>query len=113
MVKFILGKKIEMSQLFDKDGLVIRVTLIQAGPCFVTQKKTTERDGYEALQIGFGEDKEKRTNKARKGHLAGIRNRESGIKNLKFLREYRIENSELEPGSEIKADIFQEGDTFL
>lgn len=99
-----------MSQIFDKDGLVIPVTLIQAGPCFVTQKKTTERDGYEALQIGFGEAKEKRTNKARKGHLAGIRNRESGIKNLKFLREYRIENSELEPGSEIKADIFQEGD---
>jgi len=109
-MKFILGKKIEMSQVFDKDGLVIPVTLVQAGPCFVTQKKTTERDGYEALQIGFGEAKEKRTNKARKGHLAGIRNRESGIKNLKFLREYRIANSELEPGSEIKADIFQEGD---
>jgi len=109
-MKFILGKKIEMSQIFDKEGRVIPVTLVQAGPCFVTQKKTAESDGYEALQIGFGEAKEKRTNKARKGHLKKCQMSNDKCQNLKFLREYRVANSELELGSEIKADIFQEGD---
>lgn len=104
-MKFILGKKLQMTQLFDKDGRVIPVTLIQAGPCFVTQKKTADKEGYSALQIGFGEAKIKRMSKAEKGHLS-----KSGQNNLKFLREYKAENSELEVGAEIKADIFQEGD---
>lgn len=95
-----------MTQLFDEQSRVIPVTLIQAGPCFVTQKKTVAKDGYGALQIGFGEAKEKRMSKAEKGHLA-----KSGQKNLKFLREVRVDNSELEVGAEIKADIFKEGDS--
>ncbi|KKT26662.1 MAG: 50S ribosomal protein L3 [Parcubacteria group bacterium GW2011_GWA2_43_9b] len=109
-MKFILGKKIEMSQVFDKDGLVIPVTLVQAGPCFVTQKKTADKDGYNAVQIGFGEMKEKKVNKAKKGHLKKCQMTNDKCQNLKFLREYRVANSELELGSEIKADIFQEGD---
>lgn len=94
-----------MTQLFDSESRVIPVTLIQAGPCFVAQKKTLENDGYEALQIGFGEAKEKRMTRSEKGHL-----KKSGHGNLKFLREIRTEKSELEVGAEIKADIFQEGD---
>src|SRR3990167_6797324 len=107
-MKFILGKKIEMSQVFDKDGLVIPVTLVQAGPCFVTQKKTSDKDGYSAVQIGFGEMKAKRMSKAETGHLAKIKSANAKIKTVKYLREYRTENSELEVGAEIKADIFQE-----
>ncbi|MBU3901093.1 50S ribosomal protein L3 [Patescibacteria group bacterium] len=119
-MKFILGRKLQMTQLFDKDGLVVPVTLIQAGPCFVTQKKTADKDGYSSVQIGFGEAKEKRMSRAEKGHLKKISHPSGGhsqgdnsqfpISNLKYLRECRVENSELEPGNEIKADIFQEGD---
>ena len=104
-MKFILGKKLQMTQIFDKDGRALPVTLIQAGPCFVTQKKTADKEGYGALQIGFGEAKAKRMSRAEKGHLS-----KSGKSNLKFLREFRADNSELEVGAEIKADIFQEGD---
>lgn len=102
---FILGKKLQMTQLFGKDGQAIPVTLIQTGPCFVTQKKSADKEGYEAIQLGFGEAKAKRLSKAEKGHLV-----KSGKGNLKFLREFRTDDSELEVGSEIKADIFQEGD---
>ena len=119
-MKFILGRKLQMTQLFDKDGFVVPVTLIQAGPCFVTQKKTADKDGYSSVQIGFGEAKEKRMSRAEKGHLKKISHPSGGhsqgdnsqfpISNLKYLRECRVENSELEPGNEIKADIFQEGD---
>lgn len=104
-MKFILGKKIQMTQIFDKDGLAIPVTLVQAGPCFVTQKKTSDKDGYSAVQIGYGEVKEKKLTKAQRGHLV-----KAGKGNLKFLSEFRVINSELELGGEIKADIFQEGD---
>ncbi|MBU2037218.1 50S ribosomal protein L3 [Patescibacteria group bacterium] len=109
-MKFILGKKLQMTQIFDKDGQAVPVTLIQAGPCFVTQKKTVDKEGYSALQIGFGEAKAKRMSLAEKGHLKKIKSENAKIKTVKYLREYRVENSELEPGSEIKADIFQEGD---
>jgi len=109
-MKFILGKKLQMTQIFDKDGQAVPVTLIQAGPCFVTQKKTADKEGYSALQIGFGEAKAKRMSLAEKGHLKKIKSENAKIKTVKYLREYRVENSELEPGSEIKADIFQEGD---
>lgn len=104
-MKFILGKKLQMTQLFGQDGRVLPVTLIQAGPCFVTQKKTAAKEGYGAVQIGFGAAKIKRMSQAQKGHL-----KKSGKENLKFLREVRAENSELEIGAEIKADVFQEGD---
>jgi len=102
-MKFILGKKIEMTQMFDKEGQAVPVTFVQAGPCFVTQKKTKEKDGYESLQIGFGEVKLKKLTKPEQGHLKG--------KALKHLREFPIAvGSDMEVGSEIKADIFQEGD---
>jgi large subunit ribosomal protein L3 len=105
-MKFILGKKLIMTQIFDEQGNAIPVTLIQAGPCFVTQVKGVEKDGYQALQICFGEKKEKKTNKAQKGHI-----KKAGLKFFpKDTREYRIENSELKVGDEIKADIFKEGD---
>lgn len=104
-MKFILGKKIAMSQIFDKDGMVIPVTLVQAGPCFVVQKKTEDKEGYNSVQIGFGEAKDKKINRAIKGHLS-----KAGKSNLKFLREFRTEDSKLDLGSEIKADIFNEGD---
>ncbi len=109
-MKFILGKKLQMTQIFGPDNRVLPVTLIQAGPCFVTQKKAMEKEGYSAVQIGFGEAKEKRMSKAEKGHLKKISNNQLPISNLKYLKEFRVENSELELGSEIKADVFQEGD---
>ena len=99
-----------MTQVFDEQGRAIPITLIQAGPCFVTQKKTLDKDGYSAVQIGFGGMKEKKMTKAKKGHLKKIPNDQFSIFNAKYLREYRVENSGLELGSEIKADIFQEGD---
>ncbi|MCX6741437.1 MAG: 50S ribosomal protein L3 [Candidatus Parcubacteria bacterium] len=101
-MKFILGKKIEMTQLFDKEGQAVPVTFVQAGPCFVTQKKTKEKDGYESLQIGFGEVKLRKLTKPEQGHLKG--------KALKHLREFPSAGLDLEVGSEIKADIFKEGD---
>lgn len=101
-MKFILGKKLQMTQLFDKEGQTVPVTFVQAGPCFVAQKKTKEKDGYESLQIGFGEIKIKKLTKPERGHLKG--------KALKYLREFRVDGSEMEVGSEIKADIFKEGD---
>ena len=80
----ILGKKLGMSQFFDEQGKAVPVTLIEAGPCRITQLKTTETDGYEAVQIGFGETREKLINKPAKGHLA-----KSGEEILRHLREYR------------------------
>ncbi|MFH0852400.1 MAG: 50S ribosomal protein L3 [bacterium] len=103
-MKFILAKKLEMSQIFDGEGNVVPVTLVQAGPCFVTQIKNEEKDKYSSVQIGF--DEAKRINKPRAGHL-----KKTNIsKNLKFLKEFRVEKPELELGAEIKADIFKEGD---
>ena len=98
-MKFILGTKVGMSQIFDEEGKVVPVTLIEAGPCKVTQVKTKEKDGYEALQIGFSPKKKK------------IKRTEKG-KEFKFIRETRIKSGEkVEPGSEINVGIFQEGDT--
>lgn len=97
-MKFILGQKLEMSQVFDKEGKVIPVTLIEAGPCSVTQVKTKEKDKYTAIQIGFL-PKKKRIKKTEKG------------KEFRFLREQRTENKEqLKIGDKIDVSIFQEGD---
>ena len=101
-MKFILGKKLKMTQLFEADGQAVPVTFVEAGPCFVMQKKMAEKDGYQAVQIGFSEVKKEKLNKPQAGHQRG--------KSLKFLREFRVENSELNVGDEIKAEIFQEGD---
>jgi len=106
MQKAILGRKIGMTQVFSEDGLVIPVTVIEAGPCTVVQKKTMETDGYEAIQVGFREVKEARVNKPEKGHFA-----KAGVGLKRVLREFRLEDiSTYEVGSEIKADVFAVGD---
>ncbi len=106
MKKGILAKKIGMTQIFDENGLLIPVTVLEAGPCFVTQVKTVENDGYEAVQVGFGDIREKLVNKPDKGHLT-----KAGTPNLRFIKEFKFDNStEYEPGQEIKADIFEVGD---
>ncbi len=106
MKKAILGTKIGMTQIFDEMGKVIPVTVILAGPCTVVQKKTVETDGYEAIQVGYGEVKEKQVNKPMKGHFA-----KADTANKKYLRELRLEDiSAYEVGTEIKADIFEAGE---
>lgn len=106
MQKCIVGKKIGMTQLFDEQGKVIPVTVIEAGPCVVVQKKTTENDGYEAVQIGFGDKSEKNTNKPMKGHFA-----KADVALKRVLREFRLDDcSSLNVGDIIKADTFAVGD---
>ena len=106
MKKAILGTKIGMTQIFDEAGKVIPVTVILAGPCTVVQKKTVETDGYEAIQVGYGEIKDKQVNKPMKGHFA-----KADTANKKYLRELRLEDiSAYEVGTEIKADIFEAGE---
>ncbi len=106
MKKGIIAKKIGMTQIFNDDGLLIPVTVLQAGPCYVTQVKTIENDGYEAVQVGFDDIREKLVNKPVKGHLD-----KAGVKCVRRIKEFKFENSgEYEPGQEIKADIFEVGD---
>lgn len=101
-MKFILGAKLGMSQIFDKKGRTIPVTVIEAGPCLVAQIKTKEKDGYKAVQIGFG--KAKHIKKPQAGHLEKVKSQK-----LKWLREFKIEKSdEFKLGDEIKVDIFKE-----
>ena len=95
-----------MTQIFNADGVLIPVTVLQAGPCVVTQVKTGENDGYSAVQVGFGEIREKLVNKPRKGHFA-----KAGVSNKRYLKEFRFDNAEeYQVGQEIKVDIFAEGD---
>ena len=106
MNKTIIGKKVGMTQIFDEKGLVIPVTVIEAGPCTVTQVKTVETDGYNSIQLGYGEVKEKHVNKPLKGHFA-----KSKLTLKKHLREFRLDNvGEVKVGDEIKADVFEQGD---
>ena len=106
MQKAILGKKIGMTQIFTEDGLVIPVTVIEAGPVSVVQKKTVENDGYTAIQVGFVDAKDKAMNKPEKGHFA-----KANVNGKKFLKEFKIDDdSAYNVGDEIKADIFAEGD---
>lgn len=106
MQKGILGKKIGMTQVFDEAGRVIPVTVIQAGPCVVVQKKTVDTDGYNALQVGFEPIKESRVNKPLRGHFARAK-----LKPFRYLRELRLENvAEYQVGQEIKVDIFRPGE---
>ena len=101
----ILGKKLGMSQLFDDQGRAVPVTLIEAGPCRITQLKSADTDGYAAVQIGFQLIREKLINKPSKGHLV-----KSGDYLLRHLREYRVENSsEFELGASITVDDFEKG----
>lgn len=105
-MKSILGKKLGMTQIFTEDGVVIPVTVVEAGPVVITQKKTVEIDGYSAIQMGYGEVKENRLNKPKKGHFD-----KSNIEYKKVLREVRCENTDdFEVGQELKADLFEAGD---
>lgn len=106
MKKGLIGKKIGMTQIFTEDGKVIPVTVVEAGPCVVTQKKTMENDGYEAVQVGFGDVKLNKVNKPMKGHFA-----KNNVAPKKTLKEFRLEDcSVLNVGDIIKADTFAEGD---
>lgn len=106
MKKGIIAKKIGMTQIFSEDGSLIPVTVLQAGPCYVTQVKTIENDGYEAVQVGFDDVREKLVTKPVKGHLD-----KAGVQTLRFMKEFKFENaSEYKLGQEINADIFEAGD---
>ena len=106
MKKALIGKKVGMTQIFDENGSVIPVTVIEAGPCVVAQVKTSEKDGYEAVQLGFGEVKENKLNKPEKGHFA-----KAGLEAKKHLREFRLESVEgVKVGDEVKADVFEAGE---
>lgn len=106
MDKAILGRKIGMTQVFQENGSLVPVTVIEAGPCVVTQIKTREKEGYNALQIGFSDIREKLLNKPLKGHFDRAK-----VPYKRYLREIRVSNVEdYKVGSEIKADIFSAGD---
>ena len=106
MKKAIIGKKVGMTQIFDETGKVIPVTVVEAGPCVVTQKKTNETDGYEAVQLGFEDVKESKLTKPEAGHL-----KKAGVEAKKHLKEFRLEDtSALNVGDVVKADTFAAGD---
>ena len=106
MKKALLGKKVGMTQIFDEEGKVIPVTVIEATPCTVTQIKTVEQDGYQAVQLGFGDVKERKLNKPRLGHLS-----KNKLAPKKYLREFRLDSVEgMNVGDELKADVFSVGD---
>ncbi len=106
MAKGILGKKLGMTQIFEADGRMIPVTVVEAGPCIVIQNKTEETDGYNAVQLGFGELKEKHMNKPMKGHFD-----KAGVTPVKFIRELRLSApSEYTVGQKLAADIFAAGE---
>ncbi len=105
-MKGILGRKVGMTQLFDEQGQVVPVTVIQAGPCYVTQIKTEDRDGYRAIQLGFEETKPKRLTKGQRGHLE-----HQDLPLLRHLRELRVKDeTQYEIGQEITVDIFEVGE---
>lgn len=106
MMKGILGKKVGMTQIFDDNGVVIPVTLIEAGPCYVTQKKTQDVDGYNAVQLGFGDVKENGVNKPMNGHF-----KKANAPAVKYLREFKVSDpGEFEEGQKIDVSIFKVGD---
>ncbi len=105
MQKGIIGKKIGMTQIFDENGKVIPVTVVEAGPCVVVQVKTVENDGYAAVQLGYGDKKAQRVNKPMKGHFD-----KAGAGYKKTLKEFKLEDCALEAGALVKADTFAVGD---
>ena len=106
MKKAILATKVGMTQIFNEDGVLIPVTVLQAGPCVVTQVKTVENDGYKAVQVGFVDKREKLVNKPVKGHFD-----KAGVSYKRYVREFRFENAEeYNVKDEIKADVFAAGD---
>lgn len=106
MKKAILAKKIGMTQIFGEDGVVTPVTVLEAGPCVVTQVKTEENDGYKAVQLGYEDIREKLVNKPKKGHFS-----KAGVGYKRFLREFKLDDSEeYKVGQEVKVDVFKKGD---
>lgn len=106
MKKAIIGRKLGMTQIFDENGKVVPVTVIEAGPCGITQKKVEEKEGYNAIQVGFENIREKLANKPKKGHFA-----KAGVALKRIVREFRLDSvDEYEVGNEIKADIFEAGE---
>ena len=104
-MKAIIGKKVGMSQIFDENGKVIPVTVIEAGPCTVVQKKTSDKEGYEAVQLGYEDIPERKLSKPEMGHL-----NKAGVAPKKYLREFNLDNAaELNVGDIVKADTFKEG----
>lgn len=122
MKKAILATKVGMTQIFNEDGVMVPVTVLEAGPCVVTQIKTIENDGYEAVQVGFGDSKDKVINKDKGGkteiaHRHGTTKamaghfKKAGVESKKYVREFKFENTaDYKPAQEIKADIFSVGD---
>jgi large subunit ribosomal protein L3 len=106
-MKGIIGKKLGMTQVFDEQGNAIPVTVIQAGPCFVTQVRTGEKDGYTAIQLGYGETKPQRLTQGELGHL-----KRNNLPALRHLREFRVKDGDVDvaEGAEIKADVFAKGE---
>lgn len=105
-MKAILGKKLGMTQLFMDDGTVVPVTVVEAGPCVVTQKKIVQTDGYNAIQIGFDDIREKLVSKPLQGHF-----KKAGVSFKRNLREYHVDNTDdYTLGQEIKVDVFEKGD---
>ena len=106
MKKGLIGKKIGMTQIFDENGKVVPVTVVEVGPCVVVQKKTVEKDGYDAVQLGFGDATPKGTNKPRQGHF-----KKNDVPFKKILKEFRLEDtSAMNVGDILKADVFAAGD---
>ena len=106
MKKGLIGKKIGMTQIFNEEGKVIPVTVIEAGPCVVSQVKSEETDGYNSIQLGFGAIKESKVNKPERGHFT-----KANIAPARYLREFRVDSIEdVKVGDELKADIFMAGD---
>lgn len=105
-MKGIIGRKVGMTQVFDEKGTVTPVTLVEAGPCYIIQKKTIEHDGYNAVQLGFEETTEKRLTKPQMGHL-----KKANVPNLRHLREFRVENlADYEEGQKFDVSVFEVGD---
>jgi large subunit ribosomal protein L3 len=105
MFKGLIGRKVGMTQIFDEDGIALPVTLIEAGPCYVTQIKTVEKDGYSAVQLGFEEAKPKRLTGGQLGHLE-----RNSLPPLKVLREFKTSKPEVAEGDTVKADVFETGE---
>jgi len=106
MLRAIIGKKAGMTQIFDENGKVIPVTVIEAGPCVVVQKKTEDKDGYEAVQLGYQDIKERKLTKPELGHL-----KKADVPAKKYLKEFRLDDiSSFNVGDVLKADVFSEGD---
>ena len=105
MLKGLIGRKVGMTQIFDDSGIAYPVTLIEAGPCYVTQVKTAEKDGYSAVQLGFAEVKPKKLTGGQKGHL-----QRNELPPLKVLREFRVSEPDVAEGDTLKADVFEMGE---